>query len=362
MKQNLKYISVTDLEDKLLYHVEDCKNNFEIICYKSPKNGTADFTTQELNNFYGITNTPSNESSFIIMIQGGIGDILYSLIPLINFKDSIDNSNEFIIILTENQKTLFYDLIKKVFNPKEVYSFEELEEGRDILYTKTPRVIDASPNPLRADQVFIKDASTFLASRLGINYNQTQVLTSRLEEYKDYCQNLLKSTQELSSLVNSDYLVIAPEGSGEKIRELKTLSNDQWIDLIDELLKTIKVVLLDNEEIADKFKGNSNLILFETKNYQKNGIDLLSALISNAKLGVCIDSGPAHLFNFLKKKSIVLWGPTSPMIYGGENNINIRVSTCPPCSSSRRVQFCIDNICMKSIPNQLIIKLTKSLL
>ncbi|MBS2016740.1 MAG: glycosyltransferase family 9 protein [Deltaproteobacteria bacterium] len=75
----------------------------------------------------------------------------------------------------------------------------------------------------------------------------------------------------------------------------------------------------------------------------------LASVVNAARATVCLDSGPAHLASLLERPCISLWGPTSPALYASPNNVVLRASLCPPCSTDGRASLCTNNACMQAI-------------
>lgn len=79
----------------------------------------------------------------------------------------------------------------------------------------------------------------------------------------------------------------------------------------------------------------------------------LPALYSLADLMVTNDSGPAHFAAVTDLKTVVLFGPETPALYGslGDSIAVTANLACSPCVSAanHRKTACSDNVCMKSI-------------
>jgi ADP-heptose:LPS heptosyltransferase len=80
----------------------------------------------------------------------------------------------------------------------------------------------------------------------------------------------------------------------------------------------------------------------------------LQRLLSDARLVVGNDCGPMHLAGMLGIPGLVLFGPTSPERWCPHGLEAIR-GLCPesPCSETARIA-CTDNLCMKSIDQDLV--------
>ncbi len=79
------------------------------------------------------------------------------------------------------------------------------------------------------------------------------------------------------------------------------------------------------------------------------------ALLRRADLLVTNDSGPAHFATLTDVKSVVLYGPETPDLYGplGKNSAALYEGlACSPCltAANYRDSPCTDNVCLKEIP------------
>jgi len=87
------------------------------------------------------------------------------------------------------------------------------------------------------------------------------------------------------------------------------------------------------------------------------------ALLKSAAVLVTNDSGPAHLAGLAGTPVVTLFGPESPVKYGplGKEVTNISAGlSCSPCYSAanHRHSPCSDNVCMKVIPVERVLRAT----
>jgi len=87
---------------------------------------------------------------------------------------------------------------------------------------------------------------------------------------------------------------------------------------------------------------------------QTSALKEVVALFTQAELLVTNDSGPAHFAALTDIKSIALFGPETPALYGamGEGKLNIWANySCSPCLSAHnhRHTLCKDNKCLQAI-------------
>ncbi|MEO6882707.1 MAG: glycosyltransferase family 9 protein [Bacteroidia bacterium] len=157
-------------------------------------------------------------------------------------------------------------------------------------------------------------------------------------------------------LKENSYIVINPNAS--ELRLERRWAKENFIAVIQYLLsekKEFKIVLIGNKKeqeyvktISESFSGNNNFI--DTSG-RLTLLELI-VLIQKSALLFTNDTGPMHLAFALKKKTVALFGPCSPIHYGNSENCialykNVYCSPCvhefvtPPCKG--------DNQCMKKI-------------
>jgi ADP-heptose:LPS heptosyltransferase len=91
------------------------------------------------------------------------------------------------------------------------------------------------------------------------------------------------------------------------------------------------------------------------------------ALFTQAELLITNDSGPAHFAALTDIKSIALFGPETPALYGamGENKLNIWANySCSPCLSAHnhRHTLCKDNKCLQAIGEERVVEAAQAFL
>jgi len=91
------------------------------------------------------------------------------------------------------------------------------------------------------------------------------------------------------------------------------------------------------------------------------------ALLGLSELLLTNDSGPAHLASLTQIKSITLFGPETPALYGplSKNNLSLFANySCSPCLSAlnHRYTRCNDNQCLKAISSEMVLSQMRSAL
>ena len=156
----------------------------------------------------------------------------------------------------------------------------------------------------------------YYAKSVGLDLLDEDLLVPLI--YTENIGNSIKAKYKLPK----KYITIG-SGCDSNVGILKLWSKDKWELLIKELKS-------DNIEVIHL--GGSNDITFDNINKVscKNLIDLMYVL-KGSSLNVCNEGGLSHLAHSVGTKSIVLFGPTKPELYGYTDNINISYDLCPSC-------------------------------
>lgn len=98
---------------------------------------------------------------------------------------------------------------------------------------------------------------------------------------------------------------------------------------------------------AERIPGTTNLLGATT-------FHQLAALIKNASLHLDVESGLVHLAKATATRSVVLFGPTSPALFGYAENVNLCAGLCPPCwqESANWFASCVrqqEHACMRRL-------------
>lgn len=92
----------------------------------------------------------------------------------------------------------------------------------------------------------------------------------------------------------------------------------------------------------------------------------LTALYNIASVLVTNDSGPAHFSAITPIRSIVLFGPETPRLYGGLGNTESITAdlACSPCVSAanQKNSACNDPVCMRMITPERVLESVRAVL
>ncbi|AWB10825.1 heptosyltransferase-2 [Thermodesulfobium acidiphilum] len=126
-----------------------------------------------------------------------------------------------------------------------------------------------------------------------------------------------------------------------------------------------EIILVGSEKDIEKANIiKSNSIVTNMVNKTKDLLDLCK-IIESSNLLICPDTASLHIARGLGTKTISLFGPTSPLIYGPlpeEKADHKTIYSNLPCSNKCIDRECSDNLCMKRItPDEVYKKAIKAL-
>lgn len=169
--------------------------------------------------------------------------------------------------------------------------------------------------------------------------------------------------QEKFSLPDK-YIVINPSNSHTNRSRInyRAWPAEKWKELIATLGEKKQLVLIGNKGEEAYFDS--------LKPYPENVIDLsaktnlpeLISVMSHAQALITTDTGPAHIASATSTPVYCLVGPTNPAFTGpyktpfNEVHIISKNLDCSPCYYLPHIKECTDNICMKEISVDDVIK------
>jgi ADP-heptose:LPS heptosyltransferase len=112
------------------------------------------------------------------------------------------------------------------------------------------------------------------------------------------------------------------------------------------------------QSVVDDISGRATVLEFTAPADAMNGVAAISpllalrrtaALFRRVQCVVTVDSFFAHLAAAVGTPAVVVFGPSSPEVYGHPVNRNIRLSACPPCYDPETVG-CQRPECLAGIP------------
>jgi len=157
------------------------------------------------------------------------------------------------------------------------------------------------------------------------------------------------------------YFVLNAESS-ETIRTLRSWPMESWIELIGRLRTTYPdhrifvIGTVQGQQSCQQITRPFDLDQAVTNCAGQTGFEEFAGLIAHADLVISVDSAPLHLSAFLRRKTIGMFGPETPVLYGYDLpwvRTLYRNLMCSPClavyDAKKSVLDCRDNQCMKQI-------------
>ena len=173
--------------------------------------------------------------------------------------------------------------------------------------------------------------------------------------------------------LTAQHSVIVVNHDAGSLLPIRSWPHERYVALIERLLANDPrrvVVLMGIAEAAESAReitervGDPRCVDFVGRT--RTLTDVLQ-LFHQADLLITNDSGPAHFATLTPIKSITLYGPETPVLYGtlGEHNVDLFAKlACSPCLSAlnHRYSPCIDNKCLQAISVEQVLQEAERLL
>ena len=327
-----------------------------------------------------------NSYKNILLINfGGIGDEILFLPVIQGLKKSFSNAK--ITLCLESRSSAFLKLTNLVDNAffvdiktKNKY-FEMLKLYFKALFGGYDLVVSSGGNTLISLFLFF----TGIKTRIGY---KTSKLSEKLLTYavdlnkNQYASNmyfdLIKPISDVEFELpkidvenfekNFNSVLIHPGVSKISVLKniTKTISSEQWSELIKMLLKNGKNVYLaggpDDTECIEKIRENIKNIdltnFVDMFGKTKNIFELVE-LIKKSEVLICSDSAPMHIGVATNTKTIAIFGPTDDelLLPKSENFIAIKNDVdCRPCLWAKRQTTCDKLDCLKIYLNEILFR------
>ena len=211
-------------------------------------------------------------------------------------------------------------------------------------------------------KVRIDDSNLELA-QADVNPQQKTDMQSRIQDWALHNGQTFEPGKNLLLLVNpnASELLVQRRWPKQQFAELIDRMAEHWPDALilitgspGEYEYVDHVRLMSRTSRAINFAGQ---VRFSE----------LPALYSVADVMITNDSGPGHFAAVTRLKTVVLFGPETPALYGALGGRSIPITAelaCSPCVSAanHRKTACTDNVCMRAITvNQVMAAVQKQL-
>lgn len=198
------------------------------------------------------------------------------------------------------------------------------------------------------------DMINMLEIKVDINLNKLVKL--------NYSQNDKKKIDELlrkNNIIRTDYIIGICPGVAESVKS-RMWPKENFAELSSKIIKNInaKIIFIDsfsNKEIVDEIVGKIDYPVVNLAG--KTSIKELFYLIEKCDIFISNDTGSMHIAAAQGVKTIGLFGPNTPKLWGpyGEQNISIYYAQyCSPCIDNTKglMPKCFNKTyqkCMKDI-------------
>lgn len=231
-----------------------------------------------------------------------------------------------------------------------------LSKNRMGFKNETKRTRKGMYNHLVNFNIEVPISNTYLQFAELLNCKSTIKDLKIKTEPRIYQESILRKT---GLNINENYLVINPNASDLRIeRRWPAYSFIQSMEHLITKYGDAKLVLIGDrsevnyvESIYNKLKDKRNVI----NTAGQLSLNELIALLSQTQLLLTNDTGPMHIAFACGTSSVTLFGPCSPLQYGGTKNTTTlyKKVSCSPCVHTHILPPCKgDNICMKQISIQ----------
>jgi len=168
---------------------------------------------------------------------------------------------------------------------------------------------------------------------------------------KGYADGFLKT----KGIGRKDFVVGVCPGSGATVMQRRWLSK-RFAEAADRLIELYKakIIFVGSNDEKKLIKSIIGMMKYNAVDASGSSLGKLIALVDNFDLMISNDTGPMHIAAAQGVKTIGLFGPETPVIFGpyGKKNIGLfKGVKCSPCIKVYKGGYrdCDDNICMKAI-------------
>ncbi|MCE3228659.1 MAG: glycosyl transferase, family 9 [Bacteroidetes bacterium] len=249
-------------------------------------------------------------------------------------------------------------------------------------YSSIVTTLSKSTNRLgfyKQDKTYRKGVYNYLVPfSIDVPISETYLQFAKMVKCEELIRDLkIELKEDLSDSIskkiifekNQKYIAVNPNASDLRLE--RRWPKEYYITTIKHILAKYpshNIVLIGNKieadyvnEIETQIGQNQRLI----NSAGKLSLSELIYLISHADLMLTNDTGPMHIAFAVGTKTISLFGPCSPLQYGGlKNGITFYKKThCSPCVHTHLIPPCKgDNQCMKQISEKEVCNAVDSLI
>jgi ADP-heptose:LPS heptosyltransferase len=356
MKQNKVpfFISVQEQQQDLLYNVDYGDGPEEVLVFRDLALNTQALP-QTLQERIALRNLPiSGKISYSFRLHGGLGDVLMGIQAIRSLKEFFRKNliaPEIVGFFLEKDFKSLSKWLESTKTFHKIFTIESLKTSEPE-FLHPPLVLNAGPEPIRPENLGIGSYHNFLWSTWGLpgKYEQVSLniddfayIRFAKNKFRDYLKRYFPQLEA------EKVVLFFPLGFG-LMNRWKTWPEENWLELAHNIRTSTGleiIVSADRPELLPALKESQNINWINHKETPEFDFDCLAGAIASSALSISVDTGPAHIAPIVGRSSIVLFGPTNPIIYGQPSNDNIRLSPCHPCYFTSQTLLCGRNECME---------------
>ncbi|MCM8808932.1 MAG: glycosyltransferase family 9 protein [Candidatus Omnitrophica bacterium] len=286
----------------------------------------------------------------LIIREGALGDLVLTFPVFYNFK-----KNGFKVFIAG--KGIYKGLVEKIgyadnFIPIDSYEYLFLFENDNKKLKNFFQEFDIIVAYINEEEILGINIKKFFKGKVFFHPIEKEKLNIHITDYllqplTDIFNQSIINSVSFSLKRKGEFFVIHP-GSGSKN---KNWPKEKFLELIENL-KNVKLILGPAEQDEVEFWRKN----FKGEIFFNIDIDNILKIAEKTTTYIGNDSGFTHLFSFLGVKTIAIFGPTSPFIWGprGENvKIVYKKIECSPCKNEKmkncKYKYCLEQIKVEDI-------------
>ena len=343
---------------------------------------------------YQSSKNPSNDQvpCIIFVIKGGLGDMLIASNYIFSFYKYVSAEKPIKIKIQNPSMPLLQAFCKNLPGVVEIGTqLNSLKGNLQVELMRFPRILEGDRNALAKYSPRLKKLLEawnnfyihnrkffdFMPQIDGLSNDYSAILGNKRINQADIggllnmpfeYQAILPTTQNFTSVLqkfqlHSPFITIQ---RGQGIWNTKSTNNKLWpVTYYSQLIGLLRRQYPQYQfvQLGTNREGyNEDFDDIDVNLRGKTNLEELKVILKHAALHIDCEGGLVHLRHALKGgPSVVLFGPTSPDVYGYKENLNLRSTACShPCEwvtddwLSRCARRTNKHICMESLTPQFV--------
>ena len=300
---------------------------------------------------------------FVFVLEGGLGDLLVGMEAAYLYLEAAEKLDaQVTIAVPDGMETKFHGsgellpFIDEFIGTSEFWARSWRYELEDA------QILQGSPHGVRAEALAVFNLRELYLARWGLGPDAGP---ERPEVPPRMCrpEHLSLTPHWAERLGARGFWFFAPD-TATTTRAHKEWSRAAWLELAELISAETEddvLVATTAPELLEALAGRPRVMTTSYLDATFRHLCHQAAVLRRARAVVTLDSGFAHMAALIRRRAVVLFGPTSPRFYGRRANVNLRVSNCPPCSSDLpRALACEENVCMQQLTPRMVFEIARS--